>query len=205
MIPFFRKIRKKMANDNRPLMYMRYAVGEIVLVVVGILIALQINTWNEERKAQRMEYVALSELKKNIEADLIKMDSVAILTNQRIKSIRIIIHSMSINQKYHDSLNTHFGWAMVYDDMPFHKGAYESLKSSGSQLVNDETLRFEISNYYDYSIYQMEDGFREARDDFYNYMLAYLRQEFKYFSDIDRIAEPRDFEILKQNETFPVY
>ena len=54
MIPFFRKIRKKMADDNRPLKpawpagrYMRYAIGEIVLVVIGILIALQINTWNE--------------------------------------------------------------------------------------------------------------------------------------------------------------
>ncbi len=46
MIPFFRKIRKKMADDNKPLKYMRYAIGEIVLVVIGILIALQINTWN---------------------------------------------------------------------------------------------------------------------------------------------------------------
>ena len=48
MIPFFRKLRKKMADDNRPLMYMRYAIGEIVLVVEGILIALQINNWNED-------------------------------------------------------------------------------------------------------------------------------------------------------------
>ena len=50
MIPFFRKIRKKMADDNKPMKYMRYAVGEIALVVIGILIALQINTWNEGRK-----------------------------------------------------------------------------------------------------------------------------------------------------------
>ena len=49
MIPFFRKIRKQMADDNRPVQYMRYAVGEIVLVVIGILIALQINNWNENR------------------------------------------------------------------------------------------------------------------------------------------------------------
>ncbi len=51
MIPFFRKIRKKMADDNKPLKYMRYAIGEIVLVVIGILIALSINNWNENRKA----------------------------------------------------------------------------------------------------------------------------------------------------------
>jgi hypothetical protein len=57
MINFFRRIRNqpageagKMADDNKPMKYMRYAIGEIALVVIGILIALQINTWNEERK-----------------------------------------------------------------------------------------------------------------------------------------------------------
>ena len=49
MIPYFRKIRKKLAENNRPMKYLRYAIGEIVLVVVGILIALQINNWNQER------------------------------------------------------------------------------------------------------------------------------------------------------------
>ena len=41
MIPFFRKIRKTLADDNKPIKYLRYAVGEIILVVIGILIALQ--------------------------------------------------------------------------------------------------------------------------------------------------------------------
>ena len=55
MIPFFRKIRNppageagKMADDNKPLKYIRYAIGEIVLVVIGILIALAINNWKKE-------------------------------------------------------------------------------------------------------------------------------------------------------------
>ena len=49
MINYFRKIRKQMADDNIPVKYMRYAIGEIILVVIGILIALQINNWNEKR------------------------------------------------------------------------------------------------------------------------------------------------------------
>ena len=79
MIPFFRKIRKKMADDNRPLQYARYAIGEIVLVVVGILIALQINTWNEERKNKSLEYLILTELKKNIDFDLKEIASLSFL------------------------------------------------------------------------------------------------------------------------------
>ena len=202
MIPFFRKIRKKMADDNRPLKYMRYAIGEIVLVVVGILIALQINTWKEESMAKRVEYVVLSELKKNIEADVLEMDSTLISVNHRIRSTKTILQSFSNNYKYNDSLNSHFGWTMVYDSMEFHTGAYESLKSSGSQLINDESLRFEISNYYDFVINDMKSSFKEIRDDFYNYMLAFLRKEFAFFENAIPTAQPRDFESLKQNKTF---
>jgi hypothetical protein len=52
MINFFRKIRKKLADDNKPLKYARYAIGEIFLVVIGILIALSINNWNDDRKTE---------------------------------------------------------------------------------------------------------------------------------------------------------
>ena len=50
MIGLFRKIRKKLSDDNKPFKYLRYAIGEIFLVVIGILIALQVNNWNEIRK-----------------------------------------------------------------------------------------------------------------------------------------------------------
>ena len=62
MIKFFRKIRKKLADDNKPLKYARYAIGEIVLVVIGILIALSINNWNEDR----VKKIALKEHLKNM-------------------------------------------------------------------------------------------------------------------------------------------
>lgn len=52
MINFFRKIRRQFADQNKPLKYLRYAVGEIFLVMVGILLALQVNNWNEGRKDQ---------------------------------------------------------------------------------------------------------------------------------------------------------
>lgn len=62
MINIFRKIRKQLANDNKPLKYMRYAFGEIILVVIGILIALQINSWNKDRIAKMEEIQILKNL-----------------------------------------------------------------------------------------------------------------------------------------------
>ena len=69
MINFFRKIRKKLAEDNKPLKYMRYAIGEIVLVVIGILIALQINNWNEDRQTDLIIKNKLESLMDNLKND----------------------------------------------------------------------------------------------------------------------------------------
>ncbi|MGB5481605.1 MAG: DUF6090 family protein, partial [Eudoraea sp.] len=60
MIKFFRKIRQNLLMENKTGKYFKYAIGEIVLVVIGILIALQINNWNESSK-QRIEEVRLLE------------------------------------------------------------------------------------------------------------------------------------------------
>lgn len=62
MFNFFRKIRIKLADANKPIRYFRYAIGEIVLVVIGILIALQVNTWNENRKFKNEGAQVLNEL-----------------------------------------------------------------------------------------------------------------------------------------------
>ena len=61
MIKFFRHIRKSLIEKNQMGKYFKYAIGEILLVVIGILIALQINNWNEERKDRKLEknYVEL--------------------------------------------------------------------------------------------------------------------------------------------------
>src|SRR5210317_586335 len=74
MIQFFRRIRQKLISQNRLSKYLLYAIGEIILVVVGILIALQINNWNENRKDQQV----VQELYHNLISSL-KTDSIAVV------------------------------------------------------------------------------------------------------------------------------
>jgi hypothetical protein len=78
MINFFRKTRKKMADDNKPMKYMRYAIGEILLVVIGILIALSINNWNQSQKEKSIEVQYLvniiDDLKEQSKSIEIQMD-----------------------------------------------------------------------------------------------------------------------------------
>jgi hypothetical protein len=66
MIKFFRFIRQRLVSQNKLGKYLVYAIGEIVLVVIGILIAIQINNWNEEKKNNRIETVTLRSLKEDL-------------------------------------------------------------------------------------------------------------------------------------------
>ena len=70
MIKLFRHIRRSLINQNQMGKYFKYAIGEIVLVVLGILIALQINNWNEDRKKTKKEIFHLENILSNLEDDL---------------------------------------------------------------------------------------------------------------------------------------
>ncbi len=69
MIKFFRHIRKNLLMENKTSKYFKYAIGEIVLVVIGILIALQINNWNEQRKQNTAEKEFIQGIKNDLIQD----------------------------------------------------------------------------------------------------------------------------------------
>jgi len=70
MIKFFRNIRQNLLSEGKTINYLKYAIGEIVLVVIGILIAIQINNWNEERKNNSIRKSYLENLKVDLKKDL---------------------------------------------------------------------------------------------------------------------------------------
>ena len=88
MIGFFRRIRKKLADDNKPMKYMRYAIGEIALVVIGILIALGINSTYNDYKEKKVEKTILNKLLLDIESDLEQLIDVESYYNRQLKYLK---------------------------------------------------------------------------------------------------------------------
>ena len=98
MIKFFRNIRQRLLSENRVDKYLIYALGEIVLVIVGILIALQINDWNDHRKNEILFKTYRTNLIKNLVKDSVNLEqnlaniseeSVALLELERRTSISV--------------------------------------------------------------------------------------------------------------------
>ncbi len=115
MIPFFRKIRKKMADDNRPLQYARYAIGEILLVMIGILLALQVNNWNEDRKDRVQEQVLLKQLQTEFKSNLEQLDEKIAIRQEIIDSAAKLLGYIDVPEtRIKDSVNRHVAISVGY-------------------------------------------------------------------------------------------
>jgi len=142
MIKFFRKIRQQLLTQNRFSKYLFYAIGEIILVVIGILIALQVNNWNQSRKDKQFEITMLQEIKSSLESDL----EFSEMINRRLKvkeeGIQELLKMTASNQKYSDSMLLE-----VYNKMNtgvsfnINKGSYEAIKSVGIDKISNDSLR----------------------------------------------------------------
>ena len=94
MIKFFRKIRQNLLSEGKTGKYLKYAIGEILLVVIGILIAVQINNWNELRKQQLVEIDVLEGIRNDILKDSIDLNFNIRAYTRYIKSDSIVLNHL---------------------------------------------------------------------------------------------------------------
>jgi len=99
MIKFFRKIRYNLMEQNKTGKYLKYAIGEILLVMIGILLALQVNNWNEDRKNSVLEQEILKQLEEEYDFNLVQLDQKIAMRNRIIKASLDVL-------KYIDNLET---------------------------------------------------------------------------------------------------
>ena len=183
MIPFFRKIRKKMADDNRPLKYMRYAIGEVVLVVVGILIALQINTWNNELENRLLEVKILEEIQSNLENDLEEIkDDINTMEEANQLLSKMIIHLNEHSAPSEDFF--YYGiWMQIVPHFDPNRSGYSLLESNGVALILNDSLRTSISNHYELS-YPYYNKYENERIQFkVNQTNSFLLNNFDWLLD----------------------
>src|SRR5210317_368566 len=100
MIKFFRNIRQNLIMENKTGKYLKYAIGEIVLVVIGILIALQINNWNEENKDIEQEKVYLKNLKEDLKGIIEAYNTAYLVESLILKHSKDILKHYELNDGF---------------------------------------------------------------------------------------------------------
>ena len=200
MINFFRKIRKKLADDNKPLKYMRYAIGEIVLVVIGILIALSINNWNNERSDRDKEMVILTEMIRNLNLNIKQFSAEIVNQDSIIRNIDVIMDQIKNNKPFHDSLGIKYASISWTEEFNFANSAFETLKTTGLDLISSDSLREQIISLFNVRYIRISDVINKiSRADYADLSTLYLRHiEW----DKQGKATINDYDSLKKDKEF---
>ena len=182
MIKFFRHIRRSLVNENKMGKYFKYAIGEIILVVIGILIALQVNNWNDNRKSRNTQKVLTTSIKQDLKADvaylknfLAQTDTLYQVLKQQSKKVNRVSYSKdSLVHFIRKEINV-----FIITFSGFNNNTYESMKASGKLDILPEKIKeplFELSKLHNVNFRQYEglrdDYFDEIEDIVKHYPIA---------------------------------
>ena len=177
MIKFFRKIRRNLLSDGKTGKYLKYALGEIILVVIGILIALQINNWNDDRKNQLFEQEILTLINENLKNDSIALAEQVSYSKEATKLTNRLLERVT-NANYNDSLNLWMGKIISFENFRSQSSAFEILKSKGIDVVSDKELQLELISYYDQSLYGVYEALEDVEESFKSDWTPIIKEEF---------------------------
>ena len=175
MLRFFRNIRQRLLTENKVSRYLLYALGEIVLVVIGILIALQVNNLNEQQKDRTKLKIAIQSLQKEIIQD-------SILISEQLPYYRDIHHlNRSLMDKAYSSTATLDTLIQIMKEefpiywisnLPFNQNTFDNLKSAGTFELLPDQIKLALSDYYTTILWNKgitdlyTDQYRTHLDDF---------------------------------------
>ncbi len=153
MIKFFRQIRKRLISDNKVSKYAIYAIGEIVLVVIGILIALWINNWNEGKRDARIETAFLENFRNDLKADIQNLSEKIASNSERINNTDSIISILSTKDQLSDTELTRFyNWnlSLAFESyfIPEKSTISQFKVNDKGHLISSKALKDKLFRYY---------------------------------------------------------
>ena len=150
MIKFFRHIRKQLLTEKKFSNYFFYALGEVVLVVFGILIAIQVNTWNEKRKQDLLENEYYCRLLEDVLHDQENITNLIALSEARLKASNQVVRLLQKDKTLKEEVGLQISLSIkaIYYDFKPNNAAFEDLKSGANlNIIQDKSIIKALNTY----------------------------------------------------------
>jgi len=158
MLRFFRQIRKSLMEQNNFRSYLLYAIGEIALVMIGILLALQVNNWNEQAKLKVEEKATLQNLLNDLQSNKVQLEDKILDAEDQIKNVKKVLNinpqNIYVSDYQLDSLYAEISSPPTFD--PNEANIKEIINSGKINLISNDALKL--------SILQWEGTMQEVRE-----------------------------------------
>jgi hypothetical protein len=201
MITLFRRIRERLIASGSITKYLLYAIGEILLVVIGILIALQVNNWNEEKQLNQQIDSTLLEIKDDLIRDEAAVNETMSYLEGDLTAQDNIIRTLERDDPFTEQTYRDLGRVMLLRRTELTDNGYNLLKELGMNNLNDRELRDALYDYYER---KARVALREIQDDkveFENTWIEYLRKHFRTWNFGEQ-AIPNDDSFIRNDSYF---
>jgi hypothetical protein len=195
MLKFFRRIRQNLLSEGNTGKYLKYALGEIALVVIGILIALQVNNWNEIKKSKAESNRLLIDLKLELKNDIENFKYLQTEYNDWLAQIEYILNEvLDGNNKEITEFNQLGAGRLSMNFLSINKVTYLDMFNSGRKLEFDNPgIVPEIKNYYQYADNQLIK-LNSDNEEFYRLLMSYYGVQG--INTLNRVIEKRNLEYI---------
>lgn len=181
-----------------------YALGEVLLIFVGITLSIWFSNWNDSRREREIEISILRELREDLSDDSIDVaDNITLRERAIIASRRIL--DFSANQiAYNDSLNKYFSASLNITTTLAKTSAFEHLKSRGFQTITNDSLRAKIIAIYDIAYPHIHQSESRHEDLYFNFLIHFNAKRFDSSNPYENI-KPLNYQSLMQDHEYKYY
>jgi uncharacterized protein DUF6090 len=141
MIKFFRKIRQNLLSENKTGKYLKYAIGEIILVVIGILIALQVSNWNQDRKDRISERKILNNINRDFIQNKASFDKVKVVNYKNLAALDSIVEMLQEGEITIEKYNRYNKLIKGNIYNPYSSTVDAVINSNSLELIQDDELQ----------------------------------------------------------------
>ena len=182
MIKFFRKIRQDLLSKGKTGKYLKYAIGEIILVVIGILIALSINNWNENNKNSKQEGQILLQLKEEYQENLTELDLKISMRKEMLDASTRLLAYYDNTESWTVADSVASDFTLTFYTPTFNPviGVTSELLSSGKlYIIENNELKLMLTNWTGVSsrLIEYEEDLRSQTENHYN---PYFKENHSY-------------------------
>ena len=204
---FFRNLRNLHLQQNKFAKYLLYAIGEIILIIIGILVALYLNNLNEAKQTKALEIKLLNELKSNLQHSILNFQRSINSEKEYLSYNEMILDYLDNNKPYNPELDNAFGvyfWTITSNPVT---GGYDFLKSKGMDLITNDSLRNKISFIFEteFSIIKNENEVWSnnlQQNISYPYHVEHFRKYVFNNNNSIELAKPFDYDALLGDDKF---
>lgn len=173
----------------------RYAVGEVLLIVIGVSIALVATSWYEERVEHRREIESLLEIRATLEADFRSISEYESTTRRRVEHLTALLTHLESDAPYTAETSISLPWLVGWRGVRIRAAPFDALKEDGLSLISNDTLRFRLISLYEDEFASLKASSERSEDFVVNKILPYFIVNFRL--DESQRWIPDDYEQIR--------